>query len=306
MRHEHYKVKLMFRTRLSVLVLVAAVIFGGVMFRNSQTAVAATESGSVGIEGTIPAPPPTTGATISLPISGSTVTSLPVTVSGICPNGLLVKLFKNGVFGGSVQCENGSFSLQVDLFSGSNELLAKVFDDLDQPGPDSNIVNVTFVDNSANSTLANRPTLTSNFAKRGANPGQRLTWPVILSGGIGPYAVNVEWGDGKTDLLTLNAPQEFILEHTYETAGIYKVIIRAADSREALAFLQLTAIANGPLTQSTDDAEDTETPAGSGRTVVIWWPAALLIPFILTTFWLGKRYEKRRIRRNIEDGKHPF
>ncbi len=267
---------------------------------------AAQEAGSVGIEGTISAPPPTTGATISLPINGSTVTSIPITVSGICPNGLLVKLFKNGVFSGSVQCEGGSFSLQADLFTGTNELIARVYDDLDQPGPDSNTINVTFQDNSANATLANRPTLTSNFAKRGANPGQTLSWPIVLSGGVGPYAVNVEWGDGKTDLLSISNPQEFILEHKYDTAGIYKVIIKAVDSRDAAAFLQLTAIANGPLSQTTSSADTEQTDAGQTRTVTIWWPAALLIPFIITTFWLGKRYEKKRIIRNLIDGKRPF
>jgi hypothetical protein len=284
--------------------LIVAVFIG----IHSLNARAAQEAGSVGIEGTISAPPPTTGATISLPINGSTVTSIPVTVSGICPNGLLVKLFKNGVFSGSVQCEGGSFSLQADLFTGTNELIARVYDDLDQTGPDSNTVNITFQDNSANATLANRPTLTSNFAKRGANPGQTLSWPIVLSGGVGPYAVNVEWGDGKTDLLSIANPQEFILEHKYETAGIYKVIVKAVDSRDAAAFLQLTAIANGPLSQTTSTANDSEDTGGSGqtRTVTIWWPAALLIPFIITTFWLGKRYEKRRIVRNLIDGKRPF
>lgn len=299
---EKDKVRLMLK-RIILFSAVALPFFLGLVFV-THSVYAAQEQGSVGITGTIPSPPPTTGATISLPINGTTITSIPVTVSGICPNGLLVKLFKNGVFAGSVQCDNGSFSILADLFPGANELIARVYDELDQAGPDSNTVNVTFIDNSANATMANRPSLTSNFAKRGANPGQKLTWPILLTGGVGPYAVSIEWGDGKTDLLSLQNPQEFIIDHTYDTAGVYRIVIKVADARDALAFLQLTAVANGPLSQTND--QSTENSASTVKTKTIWWPAALLIPFILSTFWLGKKYEKRRIRRRIEDGQHPF
>jgi hypothetical protein len=130
------------------------------------------QSGSVGLTGQISAPPPTQGATISFPTNGQNFGELPIVITGICPDGLLVKLFKNNVFGGSVQCVGGNFSLQTDLFVGTNELVARVFDDLDQPGPDSNVVTVTFQGQSVNAPT--RVTLTSNFAKRGANPGQTL------------------------------------------------------------------------------------------------------------------------------------
>ena len=118
-----------------------------VMSITSGTAKAAEEQGSVGIEGRISAPAPTTAATITIPRSGQAFTTLPVTVSGICPNGLLVKLFKNNVFAGSVQCNNGSYSMIIDLFDGQNDLVARVYDALDQAGPDSNIVTVSYSTN---------------------------------------------------------------------------------------------------------------------------------------------------------------
>ncbi len=52
------------------------------------------QNGSVGIEGRLSAPPPTVGATISVPTNGQGFNTLPITVSGICPNDLLVKVFK--------------------------------------------------------------------------------------------------------------------------------------------------------------------------------------------------------------------
>lgn len=270
------------------------------------------QSGSTGLQGKISQPPPTTGATISIPRDGQSYSSLPITVSGICPGDVLVKLFKNNVFAGSVQCKNGSFSIVTDLFSGRNELVARVFDSLDQAGPDSNIVGVTFNDSVAGQ--GSRVSLTSNFAKRGANPGQLLTWPIILAGGDSPYAISVDWGDGKTpDLLSRPFAGVFDIKHTYDSAGVYNIIIKATDKNGGVAYLQLVGVANGPLTQDTAAASgDAKNAAGSGtsgsasKTVILWQPAAILLPLILFTFWLGKKHELKVLRHKIEQGERPF
>jgi hypothetical protein len=281
-----------------------------------------SESGSVGIEGTISAPPPSTPATITVPGDGASFSSLPVTVSGICTSGLLVKLFKNNVFSGAVQCSNGSFSIAIDLFKGSNELVARVFDELNQQGPDSNTVAVTYSDNRTGTSA--RVSLTSNFAKRGSNPGETLKWPIILSGGAGPYALSIDWGDGKTpDLVSQQFPGTFNIEHKYESPGVYNIIVKASDKNGDVAYLQLVGIANG---KPSEDGAGTSgsggsaggaggsSGSGSGATTgveassprILWQPAAILIPFIFSTFWLGKRYELRVLRKKIEQGIHPF
>src|SRR5579862_8573775 len=128
------------------------------------------QSGSVGLEGTISTAPPTHGATIAVPGNGAVFTSVPITVSGLCPTGLLVKIFDNNVFVGSTLCAHGSYSLQIDLFSGRNDLIARVYDALDQAGPDSNTVTVTFND-AQFLQFGPQLTLTSAYAERGAPPG---------------------------------------------------------------------------------------------------------------------------------------
>lgn len=278
---------------------------GGWLFANETAGAQTQESGSVGIEGRISSPPPSQAATISIPTNGQSFTSLPVTVSGLCTGDVLVKLFKNNVFAGSAQCTNGSYSLIIDLFSGQNDLVARVFDALDQSGPDSNTVTVTYSD--PRQGTPSRVSLTSNFAKRGANPGQLLTWPIILSGGTGPYAISVDWGDGKTpDLISQTFPGTFNIQHTYDNPGVYNIIVKATDKDGGTAFLQLVGVANGPLSQSTtgagDEGKGTATPAPR----ILWQPAALMIPLIFSTFWLGKRYELRVIRKKIERGDRPF
>ncbi len=208
------------------------------------------KSGSVGLEGTISSPPPSRAATITTPVNGRTFTSTPVTVNGLCPEGVMVKLYSNNIFVGSVRCTNSSYSLQIDLFSGTNDLVARVFDDLDQAGPDSNIVRVTFTD-AQFSAIGNRLTLTSNYAKVGANPGQKLSWPIIISGGVGPYAISVDWGDGKPiTLKSLLFAGNFTVEHIYDAAGIYRVVIKVTDSNGVTGFLQLVGVANGEVRAS--------------------------------------------------------
>jgi len=264
------------------------------------------QDGAIGVQGTLSSPPPTQGATISVPTNGQGFNNLPVTVSGLCPSDLLVKLFKNNVFAGSVQCKNGSYSLIIDLFNGQNELVARVFDALDQPGPDSNIVTVVYTDTRQGTT--SRVSLTSNFAKRGASPGQTLTWPIIISGGEGPYAVSVDWGDGKPpDLISQPFPGTFDIKHIYDSPGVYNIIIKATDKNGGVAFLQLVGIANGALSQDNGgEGEDGGAGASTTRTVILWQPAAILIPLIISSFWLGKKYELKMLKKRIEQGERPF
>ena len=264
------------------------------------------QSGAVGMQGSITAPAPTQAATITVPSNGQVFSSVPITVSGVCPPGddLIVKLFKNNIFSGSAACQDGSYSIEIDLFIGQNDLVAIIFDALDQAGPQSSTITVFFED--AGVASVGRPTLSSNFAKRGANPGQTLTWPIDLSGGQGPYAVSVDWGDGTTpDLFSLEFPGTFNIEHVYERPGVYNIVIKVTDANGSPAFLQLVGVANGPLAQE-DMGTPTELDTAAATARVLWQPAALLIPFIISTFWLGKKYQLKSIRDKIERGERPF
>ncbi len=272
----------------------------------SAPVLAASEQGSVGMEGRISAPPPTTAATISIPRSGQAFNTLPVTVSGICPKDLLVKLFKNNVFAGSVQCTNGSYSLIIDLFDGQNDLVARVYDALDQAGPDSNTVTVSY--NTDKSSFRDRVSLTSPIAKKGANPNETLSWPITLSDGEGPYAVSVDWGDGSTpDLISRSFPGDFNIEHKYAKAGVYNIIVKATDKNGGVAYLQLVGVANGSLAQETSTTNSTgSNTTTQTKTTILWQPAAILVPFIVSTFWLGKKYQMHVLRQKIERGDRPF
>lgn len=256
-----------------------------------------SDSGSIGLEGKISTAPPKVGATITTPNNGAVFTALPVTISGLCPKGLLVKVFSNNVFIGAVDCVSGSYSIIADLFNGQNQLVARVYDALDQSGPDSNTVVVTYNSPKFEGNVE-QLFLTSIFARRGAPPGSEILWPIILTGGVGPYAISVDWGDSSSpDLISQQFTGTFNIKHTYKTSGTYKVIVKATDSKGNVALLQLNAVGTGAVSK-TDDSKDSS--ATVVRTVVIWWPLILMVPLIVAAFWLGKRSELYSLRKTLE------
>jgi hypothetical protein len=255
------------------------------------------QSGTLGFEGTVPGVPPTQAATIAIPTNGQTFTNIPITVSGLCESGLLIKIFSNNVFIGAVQCANSTYSLQVDLFSGTNDLVARDYDNLDQQGPDSNTVSVNFND-AQFAQFGTRVTLSSNYARQGVNPGTVLTWPLILSGGTGPYALSVDWGDsGGTTLKSVAFTGVVNVTHTYNQAGVYNIVAKATDANGTSAYLQLVGVANGKINGTLSSTNST---TSSGKTIILWQPMLIAVPIILVAFWLGRRHELYVIRRTIE------
>jgi hypothetical protein len=263
-----------------------------------------SESGATGIEGEIPSPAPTVAPGISIPRNGQVFTQIPITVSGTCSKNYLVEIFKNNVFAGSAVCKNGSYSIQIDLFDGQNDIIARQYDALNQASPDSSVVTVTF-----NNTVPNsgtRPTITTAFAKRGANPGDSLSWPITLSGGTGPYAISVDWGDKSTqELISRSNPGLFNIEHSYAQSGIYNVTVKVTDANGASAFLQVVGISNGPIQQSTSNNDNGKTLLKTER-IIIWWPMLILLILAIIAFWLGKRHQLATIRGRLHRGERPI
>jgi len=270
----------------------------------ARTLAVTSQSGATGLSGTVPSPPPSQAASIDVPRAGQSFSSLPITVSGLCPANTLVEIYKNDVFAGSTNCTGGSFSLQIDLFDGRNDLIARVYDNLNQAGPDSATITVNY--SSAVPVPGPRISLTTQFAKLGADPGSILSWPVTLSGGSGPYAISVDWGDKTNpDLLSQPAAGDLNLQHTYTESGVYKVTVTATDVNGNAAFLQLVAIANGPIKQSggtSGGAASTLTQ----QTKILFWPLIVLFVLMIVTFWVGRRHQLEAIRNRLKKGEPPF
>jgi hypothetical protein len=278
--------------------LLALFMHGGSVSAITQLPTPNPKPGSYGLEATKTQPPPTQGATITTPGNGASFTSSPITVNGICPNDLLVQVYNNNVMVGSVMCKGGSFTLQVSLFAGTNDLTAIVYDDLDQAGPTSNVTTVTYVDTRF-AAFGASITLTSSYGRRSAAAGSELAWPLQLSGGAGPYAFSIDWGDGGAPELKSQALAGIItLTHAYKKAGIYQVNIKVTDVNGVSAFLQVIAVSNGKVdgVASSTGATDagTATPAK-----VLWIPAAVSSVLLVPAFWLGRRSQLISLRNKM-------
>lgn len=262
---------------------VATLIIFGVLF-SSMPVRAESESGSIGLEGRVLASAPTSAPVISMPKTDERFEESPITVSGTCESDLLIQIFVNEIFSGSVMCISDKYSIEVDILSGENKIIARAFDNLDQAGPDSNTV-VVFLD-----IISDDLKLTSEFARKSANPNDELTWPIIISGGLKPYAIHIEWGDGRDSLKSVLVPGDFSIEHTYRYSGIYKVVVRAVDAEASRAILQLVAVSKG-----TEFAPSSETADKKDTKNILLVPLTVSFVFVISTFWLGVRYERKRI-----------
>ena len=246
--------------------------------------------GSYGIEATKPKPPPTQAATITIPGNGASFTTSPIDVRGICQSGLLVQVYNNGVMVGSAMCTNGSFSLQVSLFVGTNELTAVVYDDLEQAGPTSSPVTVNY-NNTQFAAFGQLITLTSSYGRRSAPVNTPLSWPLQLSGGTGPYAFSIDWGDGtKPELKSQSLAGLVTIAHVYKKAGIYQVNIRVTDANGVSAFLQVIAVSSGKVDSTTTGATDDKAQAANpGPPQILWVPTAVSLLLLFPAYWLGRR-----------------
>jgi hypothetical protein len=284
---------------LAFVLLLAGLLLGGATWQAQAAAPAVNpQSGSVGLTGTVRGPAPSQAAVITSPRNGDHTSTIPITVAGSCPAGTFVQIMRNEIFAGAVTCaDNGTFSLQIDLFDGQNTLIARVSDALGQFGPDSAAV-VVFYDAPSLSlpggAIGRQLFLETTVTVQGGSPQQPLTRTVTIVGGTGPYAVSWDWGDGKTSLVSQAGEGPVSATHTYDRAGNYRVIVQVSDSASNSAFLQLVTIINGPL-----EAVGANGGTGLGAlpgALVATWPLFTLMVFFVGAFWLGERRERNKLK----------
>jgi hypothetical protein len=257
---------------------------------------------ALGLTGIMPGEAPTVAAVITEPLNQQHFGISPVKFAGTCPENTLVELFKNDIFAGSTACTSaGIFSIDIDLLIGQNIVIARVYDDLNQPGPDSNAVTVFY---DALPTQAGPLTsltfegeqllLNTDAVFRGAFPNQEFSIPIDIIGGTPPYAMNIQWGDSNNKVVSRNDNIGFNVAHTYLKSGTYQISIQASDSTGRIAFLTVAAIVNGqPSVNSTESITSTET-----NTLLVLWPLYVGVLAVMISFWIGEKREKYILSRH--------
>lgn len=259
-------------------------------------------AGSIGLSGTMPAPPPKVAGTITSPTNQQHFKETPITIDGTCPNNTLVEIFKNKIFAGSVPCDNnGKYSIKVDLLYGQNDLVAQVYDALNQAGPPSPTVTV-FYDvlppQGAPASLLNfsgaQLVLDTDAVYRGSSPGETVSVPVTIIGGTPPFAINVNWGDTVNKVIPKGSNGVVLAAHVYKKPGTFDISLQASDSQQLVAYLQVAAIVNGqPSNLLAGSGSGTSPPQSSLKRLLVLWPIFAIAATTVVSFWMGERREKR-------------
>jgi hypothetical protein len=252
----------------------------------------------------VPAQIPKTAPIITSPSNGRGFnTSDPVNLSGTCPNGTLIKVFKNGVMAGATLCQGGVFSIDISLFVGSNSVIVSAYNANDIAGPDSIPLTLTLQptgvnfggDQFLNATQppAGQLYLTTEVYYRGASQNESITWPLTVAGGQAPYAISIGWGDGKTDLISRPTAGVFNISHTYakgSSSGSYTIIIKSSDQAGNTSFLQLLAIVGNKNPTAGLFSKVSGGSSGLLSLQIAWKLMAFAVLAVLC-FWLGEKRE---------------
>lgn len=299
--HEHTSYSL-----LAALVLLVGVLLAGMTMSSFASANAngplplpptpGPQADSVALAGTMPEPAPKTGAVITSPTTGQHFSTSPVNVSGTCPKNTLVEIYKNNIFAGSSPCtSNDTFTVKVDLLYGSNSLTAVDYDVLNQAGPSSAAVDVSYdaqpptISSLTNVNFtATQLILETDAVYRGTFPGQELNVPITIMGGAGPFAVNIQWGDNTNKVIPASNNTTINATHVYQKPGTYKITIQGSDSQQHVAFLEIAAVINGQ--PATGIASTSKSPPANK--FLMLWPLYACAATLVVSFWLGENREK--------------
>jgi hypothetical protein len=271
------------------------------------------------------APLPASPANITSPADGSHFSSVPITVSGTCPQDSYLKLYRNDLFSGTAICTNsGDFQLQTDLFPGANHLKAQVYNITDDPGPAGNIITVYYdvpqqptnplqqsITSNGNPPKNSQPAtssaqsaqpfeIQSDYNYRGYKVGQDITWQFEISGGKAPYAINVDWGDGTNSVVSQNGAGKYNLSHRYKSVGreaqsSYTIKVSGSDSDGRQTSLQMFLVVNPGLLGFV--ANTLPSPHVSNKWLLVAWPAYAVVFLMAVSFWLGEREELLILKR---------
>ncbi len=283
----------------------ALLLFAGQAARADQQ----QQQGSINLGGMVQGPPPSQAPLIVQPVNNSHVTSNIIDVKGLCEAGLVVEVYRNGAFSGSVFCNSdGNFKLTITLIPGSNQLHARQGDSFGRYSPDSATTTVFYdVPTSVQQRSAGaggvtaRPLLIyTTPVQWGVSPGNTLKLDYQINGGLPAYAVTIDWQDkSRNDLYSHEDEGDFSATHRYNQPGQYTVTIFASDKLGNHALIQTTIIVNGKGTTAAT-IDPCAQPAAATTLECYFpnritafldrvWPALIVATLMAASFWVGER-----------------
>jgi hypothetical protein len=322
------------------------IVTGVLLFSNlgALRAYGLTSSGNANISVTVNGDAPSQGASITFPAANQLTKKSLLQVSGICPDGTLVAIYNNGTFAGSTPCTaDGVYAITIQLREGVNTLQAQNYDGLNQAGPTTSQVSITYapdaplVEESTSTTVVStpeqlesnpvipevpieapqpsrqpcydlpnantikdtaQPIISVNCISRNVYTGETLNIKVLIQGGIAPYALLVDWGDSKNDLISVQNSSVQSLQHVYTTSGFHKVVMSTTDAKGVSSKIQTVVSVNG-ATATAGSSNPVSKIAENVASVWINAPVPLYFAALtlLLGFWAGDVYKRVKLQR---------
>ena len=208
----------------------------------------------INVSAKVAAPIPTDPAVITNPHDGDHTTDPTITISGSCPADTYVTVYVGDRVAGTSICNGGEFSVQVTLSPGANIIKAQVYNKPDDAGPSSSAITVYYDVPAAHtpqpgqSGSAPTPaagggglTLDIPYAFTAKNTHDVWEWNITIGGGVLPYTLTINWGDGVIERITRDDSSPFTRSHAYDRQGTYQPLFSVRDSANNGASVQLAA-----------------------------------------------------------------
>ena len=309
LQHHRHTAKKLQHKHTSYRALILVLLITGLSITYIQKSSASDYQVTANIQAVIPNQP----AVILSPLSGTSYDHNLITISGNCPvtnPAILISIWRKNQVIGTAQCDEvGTYRLSVTLLPGINVLVPKVVTVTGGEGKEGAEITVTYNAPVSETTKTTREIVT-NAPDASATPSQliltsNVSYVVfsanstvlvdsIINGGVKPYNLTVDWGDGNIETLAIDKTGSYTHSHKYLDTLTRRITFRVFDSANNSALLQITAVNLArPLTVT---SPLTYNPRASGFiSVPKSWFSYGVITITALGFWAGQIFEQGRL-----------
>lgn len=241
-----------------------ALIVGGLIFATNRIA----NADDLLVTATVPAPIPVGAPAFTTPADNTETDKPTVNFAGTCPiiaPAVIITLYEGSTLLGSGICENdGTFAVTASLTPGAHTIVATVVTITGDNGETSDPLHITYI---PPPTPATPSIPTTSSPRTGANnPGGgniapldiigekpfitfrsnlKAEWRGRFAGGIPPYAVTINWGDGKSDTYKVSGNDLQVFTHQYRQNRLYAFSVTVQDNGGLSLKRNYVAMRNG-------------------------------------------------------------
>lgn len=140
------------------------------------------------------------------------------------------------------------------------------------------------------------PNIITKCITRSITAGQTVSLPVRVTGGVKPYTLSINWGDGTIDSKNVLDTEFHNYQHTYQTAGVINVGLKITDTKGTSTFLQTVVQVNDTGTTATTKGSDNPVATITSNISSVLTKAPVPLYFaalvLFLGFWVGDIIER--------------